>query len=116
MFDMMREEGDDWACYHAAQATARYRIAMTRSYTLLVLEGDTLCGYIRAKDDDGFGVYVYDLLVKKSFRGRGIGKALIDAVCAGFPHDAVYVMSGADAYYEKQGYRREGSIFSLQRP
>ena len=116
LFDMMREEGDDWACYHADEAMARYQRALACSHTLLAFEGDALCGYVRVRDDDGFGVYVYDLLVRKAFRGHGIGKALISAVCADFPQDAVYVMSGADAYYEKQGYHREGSIFSVRIP
>ncbi len=116
LFEMLRKEGDDWACYHAGEAEARYRRALARSFTLVAYEDEILCGYIRVRDDDGFGVYVYDLLVDKDFRGRNIGKALVDAVCAAFPHDAVYVMSGADGYYEKQGYCREGSIFSVQIP
>lgn len=116
LFDLMRTEGDDWACYHADEAAQRYRRALTSSHTLIAIEGGTLCGYVRARDDDGFGVYVYDLLVRKDFRGRGIGGMLIDQVCAAFPQDAVYVMSGADGYYEKQGYCREGSIFSVRIP
>ena len=116
LFDMLREEGDDWACYHADEAAVHYRRALASSHTLLAYEGTVLCGYVRVRNDDGFGVYVYDLLVRKASRGHGIGRALIDAVCADFPQYAVYVMSGADGYYEKQGYRREGSMFSVQMP
>lgn len=113
---MLREEGDDWACYHEGEAAQRYRLALACSVTLLAYENDRLCGYVRVRDDDGFGVYVYDLLVRKKDRGRNIGRVLIDGVCAAFPQDAVYVMSGADGYYEKQDYRREGSIFSVRIP
>jgi ribosomal protein S18 acetylase RimI-like enzyme len=76
-------------------------------------EGDSLCGYLRFKEDNGFGVYIYDLLVTKSCRGRGIGKKLIEQVCSDYPEEDTYVMSGADGYYEKLGYSREGSIFKV---
>ena len=32
----------------------------------------------------------------------------------GFSNQPVYVMSGIDTYYEKLGYRREGSIFEVK--
>jgi hypothetical protein len=46
------------------------------------------------------GVYIFDLLVKKSYRGQ--------------QNQPVYVMSDVDPYYEKLGYRREGSIFEVK--
>ncbi len=38
----------------------------------------------------------------------------MERVCSDFPGDTVYVMSDADKYYEKQGYRREGSVFEVR--
>lgn len=73
-----------------------------------------VCGYARCREDDGFGVYVYDLLVRKAYRGREIGKSLMERVCQDFPDQPVYVMSDVDSYYEKLGYRREGSIFEVK--
>jgi hypothetical protein len=35
-------------------------------------------------------------------------------VCQDFPNQPVYVMSDVDPYYEKLGYRREGSIFEVK--
>jgi len=32
-------------------------------------------------------------------------------ICDTFPDNTVYVMSDVDLYYEKQGFKREGSIF-----
>ena len=75
--------------------------------------GCRLCGYIRCRDDDGFGVYIYDLLVDKTSRGKSFGRMLMDRVRSHFPNETVYVMSDVDAYYEKQGYQREGTIWKL---
>ncbi|MGI6659235.1 MAG: GNAT family N-acetyltransferase [Dethiobacteraceae bacterium] len=69
---------------------------------------------MRCREDDGFGVYIYDLLVRKTHRGRQIGKSLIEWVCQNFQDQPVYVMSDVDRYYEKLGYRREGSIFEVK--
>ena len=68
-----------------------------------------MCGYARCREDDGFGVNIYDLLVRKTHRGKQIGKTLMERVFKDFPNQAIYVMSDVDPYYEKLGYRREGS-------
>jgi GNAT superfamily N-acetyltransferase len=56
---------------------------------------------------------VGDLLVTPNHRGRRIGKLLLDEIGKDYPHLKTYVMSDVDAYYEKQGYCRVGSIFEL---
>lgn len=51
---------------------------------------------MRCREDDGFGVYIYDLFVRKSYRGREIGKSLMERLCQDFPEQPVYVMSDVD--------------------
>ena len=113
LFDMMREEGSEWAGYWGESGIEKYKTALANSITYVAYEGNELCGYARCRDDDGFGVYVYDLLVKKSYRGNSIGRMLMERVCTDFPNATVYVMSDVDGYYNKQGYCREGSIFKV---
>lgn len=115
LFDMMRNEGDEWECYFGETVIEKYKKALDNSLTYVAYENDVLCGYIRCRDDDGFGIYIYDLLVKQPYRGHGFGKKLMEKVCADYPEDIVYVMSDVDEYYEKLGYRREGSIFEVQK-
>lgn len=55
--------------------------ALDHSVNYLLFSGDELCGYIRCRDDDGFGVYVYDLLVDKTHRGKEFGRLLMEQVC-----------------------------------
>jgi len=114
LFKLMRDEGEEWACYFADEQIGKYKLALKNSRTYVAYEGDTLCGFMRCRDDDGFGVYIYDLLVKKEFRGRSIGQKLMERVCGDCPEDTVYVMSDVDEYYEKQGCRRVGSIFEVK--
>jgi ribosomal protein S18 acetylase RimI-like enzyme len=111
LFDMMRGEGDEWASYYGDEVKEKYRKALKNSISYVAYENEVLCGYVRCRDDDGYGVYIYDLLVKKAYRGRAIGRKLMEEVCADYPEEIVYVMSDVDEYYKKQGYRRIGSIF-----
>lgn len=115
LFDMMRDEGTEWECYFGETVIEKYKQALKNSITYVAYEGNVLCGYVRSRDDDGFGVYVYDLLVQKAYRGHNIGRRLMEKVCIDYPKDTIYVMSDVDEYYEKQGYRREGSIFEVHK-
>ena len=114
LFDMLVDEGDDWKDYHGPAGRSNYIKALESSITYIACEGNLVCGYVRCREDDSFGVYVYDLLVRKEYRGKQIGKSLMERVCQDFPDQPVYVMSDVDPYYEKLGYRREGSIFEVQ--
>ncbi len=113
LFDMLREEGDEWSVYYGEEGYDKYSKALESSITYLAYEDRILCGYARCREDDGFGVYVYDLLVRKTYRGNQIGKLLMEQACRDFPDQPVYVMSDVDVYYEKLGYRKEGTIFEV---
>lgn len=114
LFDMLIEEGEDWSTYHGPAGRDKYIKALESSIAYVALEGTLMCGYARCREDGGFGVYVYDLLVRKSYRGKQIGKILMEQVCRDFVDQPVYVMSDVDQYYEKLGYHKEGSIFRVK--
>ncbi len=112
LFELLSEE--EWTDY--CTDSFGYKKALLASLTYVAYEDDVLCGYVRGRNDDGFGVYVYDLLVKKAYRGRSFGRMLLEKVCTDHPQDTVYVMSDVDGYYEKQGYQRVGSVFEVSIP
>lgn len=62
---------------------------------------------------DALYIYVCDLLVNEKYRGHGLGMKLMACLKEEFPNHPVYVMSGNDAYYQKIGAKREGSIYLL---
>lgn len=113
LFELLIDEGEDWSEYHGPQGRDKYLKALVASLVLIAHDKTGLCGYIRCRDDNGFGIYVYDLLVRKSHRGYEIGKKLIERICQDFPDQPVYVMSDIDTYYEKLGYQKAGSIFKV---
>jgi ribosomal protein S18 acetylase RimI-like enzyme len=110
---LLREEGDEWADYHAGKRRNDYARALSQSVTYVAVEGAALCGFVRCREDFGFGLYVYDLLVRRACRGQGIGRSLMERARLDFPGQDAYVMSDVDGYYEQLGYRRVGSVFEV---
>ncbi|MBC7290985.1 MAG: GNAT family N-acetyltransferase [Actinotalea sp.] len=113
LFDMILQEGGGWSEYLGPSDRHRYATALASSTTYVAREDAVVCGYVRCRGDDGLGVYVHDLLVRRSHRGRHLGRALLDRVRADFGGQPVYVLSDVDAYYEGLGYPRAGSVFRV---
>jgi len=113
LFQLIEAEGEEWRDYWQGEGRRKYANALKNSICYLIFEEDILCGFARCRDDDGFGVYIYDLLVDRNYRRKGYGSLLMAQACKDFPDSPVYVMSDIDPYYEKQGYKREGTIFRV---
>ncbi|MEA5018547.1 MAG: GNAT family N-acetyltransferase [Erysipelotrichaceae bacterium] len=111
---LLKKEGEAWSCYWQEEVSLKYKEALVNSITYVAYEGDLLCGYCRALDDQGFYLYVCDLLVDIDHRGKAIGKQLIEKLKDGYPHQNIYIMSDVDQYYLKQGYQLIGSIFEVK--
>ena len=111
LFALLRWEGEEWEEYHGPAGRERYAQALIGSAAYVALLDGEICGFVRCREDFGFGLYVHDLLVKRECRGRGIGRMLMERALADFAGQAGYVMSDEDGYYERLGYRRIGSVF-----
>jgi GNAT superfamily N-acetyltransferase len=62
----------------------------------------------------GFYIYVCDLLVTAKYRGRDIGRKLMEQLTTDYPNQTVFVMSDVDEYYQKLGYPIIGSILEVR--
>jgi len=106
------EEGWDYA---DEPHTERYKQALDTSITYVAYMDNDLCGYSRSLSDGYLYLFVCDLLVMPAFRGRDIGRGLMECLYQDNPDFTAYVMSGVDEYYEKLEYKKEGSIFEVKK-
>jgi len=113
VMEIIKQEGKEWECYSKSNVQDKYKKALKNSITYVAYVGDELCGYSRSLNDNGFFVYVCDLLVTPKFRGGNIGRELMECIYKDYPDKIVYVMSDIDEYYKKQGYRKECSVFEV---
>ncbi|MGF7056842.1 GNAT family N-acetyltransferase [Brassicibacter mesophilus] len=75
--------------------------------TLVAVEGDKVIGLVRALTDGKITTYIAEIIVDTRYRGKGIGKALLD-VCHGlYPHTRLDLLSteGADEFYKNNKFR-----------
>lgn len=103
----------DWSCFLDDSAIAKHKKSLNESITYVAYVDDELVGYSRSIEDMELYVYVCELLVNKNFRGRSIGKKLLDRIFVDYPNHEIYVMSDVDPYYKKMGYKIEGSLFRV---
>ncbi len=113
MIQLLKKHGEEWSCYWHDSVVEKYKKALETSITFLAYEHKELVGFIRCLDDCGFYIYICDLLVDQDYRGKSIGKKLMDFVVENYSTHVVYVMSDVDEYYKKLNYRKEGSVFEV---
>ncbi len=110
LLEIIKSEGEEWKDYF----DPLYQIVLKKSITYVAYIDNELCGYSRSVNDFGLYIWVIDLLVDKKYRGHSIGQKLMECLLVDFPNQDVFVMSDVDEYYEKLGYKKEGSIFKVE--
>lgn len=107
------KEDPNWGIYTNDDAIDNYRKSLSTSITYVCYDNGTFCGYLRALLDDGFAIYISELYVTPKWRNQGIGRALLSRVKTDFHSLTVYAFSDEDAYYEKIGHKKIGSVFEI---
>lgn len=107
------KEDPSWDIFTNEKAIDNYKKSLCESITYVCYDNGAFGGYLRALLDDGFAIYISELFVVPALRNRAIGRTLIAKVKMDFRHLTVYALSDEDAYYEKLGYRRIGSVFEI---
>ncbi|GAB4214731.1 MAG: hypothetical protein OHK0012_13380 [Synechococcales cyanobacterium] len=102
-----------WNMFTNEKVIDSYKKRLCESITYVCYENGIFVGYLRTLIDDGFAIYVSEIFVVPEWRNRTIGKNLIARVKEDFRHLTVYTLSDEDAYYEKLGYRKVGSIYEV---
>ena len=107
------KEDTQWDIFTNDSAIDNYRRSLGTSITYVCLDNGDFCGYLRALLDDGFAIYISELYVTPKWRNQLIGRSLLSRVKMDFHHLTVYALSDEDAYYEKIGYKKIGSVFKI---
>ena len=74
--------------------------------TLVVTEGEQVIGFVRGMTDGEITMYIAEILVDANYRGKGIGRLLLDACHALYPHARLDLISTDEAtpFYKANGF------------
>lgn len=66
-----------------------------------------IIGLVRALSDGEITTYIAEIIVDIRYRGKGIGKALIDICHNLYPHTRLDLLSteGSDEFYKSENFR-----------
>jgi GNAT superfamily N-acetyltransferase len=80
---------------------------------LVAVDGGAVIGFVRAITDGEITLFVAELLVEAPYRGKGIGRLLLDSCHYLFPHTRIEVLSTetSASFYARQGFRSIGAGF-----
>jgi ribosomal protein S18 acetylase RimI-like enzyme len=92
----------------STQRTADSLLAWQHSWPALVaVEGERVVGFVRGLTDGAITMYIADMAVDVRLRGRGIGRALLDACHSLYPTTRLDLLAADDAraFYKACGFR-----------
>ena len=90
------------------QRPADSLLAWQHSWPALVaIEGERVVGFVRGLTDGAITMYIAEMAVEVRLRGRGIGRALLDACHALYPTARLDLLATdeARAFYKACGFR-----------
>lgn len=107
LFDLYQSE--NWKTF------SKIRIGkLLETSTYLVAEDSgQIIAFARYLTDGVLTTFLAELLVVPHFRRQGIGKLLIDTVKKQLPENRLELISEADDFYERVGFRKVGQGYRL---
>ena len=103
----------DWNMFTSDGVIDAYKNSLKKDIAYVCHDNSEFCGYVRAILDDSFAIYISELYVIPKCRNRKIGRSLLEQVKDDFSSLTVYALSDEDAYYEKIGCKKIGSVFEI---
>jgi len=99
--------------YHSAE---RHQLAFVNSHSVVfVWDENQLIGFGRAISDGILQAALYDVAVRPSYQGKGIGKTIVSELvhhCADC-NVILYASPGKEQFYEKLNFRRMKTAMAL---
>lgn len=99
---------EKWVKFYGEKKES-FRAALMVSDTFVAYCNDSCCGFVRGISDGAFTIYCCELIVEESYRRRGVGSAMLNALKEAHPQCCMDVISDNDAFYRANGFAAVGS-------
>lgn len=103
----------NWDIFTNENVIHSYKHSLINGITYVCHKDSEFTGYVRAIRDEGIAIYISELFVVPKWRNQKVGRSLLERIKEDYPQMTVYALSDEDAYYEKLGFKKVGSVFQL---
>ena len=100
---------EKWMSFTEEKVTSLFSTNL--SHYVVVEENQKILGFARYLTDEVMTTFLAEIIIDKSYRGKGLGQQLIEEIHKKYPLTRIELISEADEFYRAVGFKSVGTGF-----
>ena len=102
-------QNEKWMSFTEEKVTSLFSTKL--SHYVVVEENQKILGFARYLTDEVMTTFLAEIIIDKSYRGKGLGQQLIEEIHKKYPLTRIELISEADGFYQTVGFKPVGTGF-----
>jgi len=102
-------QNEKWMSFTEEKVTSLFSTNL--SHYLVVEENQKILGFARYLTDEVMTTFLAEIIIDKSYRGKGLGQQLIEEIHKKYPLTRIELISEVDGFYQTVGFKPVGTGF-----
>ena len=107
IYDLYQTE--KWMSFTEEKVTSLFSTNL--SHYVVVEENQKILGFARYLTDEVMTTFLAEIIIDKSYRGKGLGQQLIEEIHKKYPLTRIELISEVDGFYQTVGFKPVGTGF-----
>ena len=100
---------EKWMSFTEEKVTSLF--SKNLSHYGVVEENQKILGFARYLTDEVMTTFLAEIIIDKSYRGKGLGQQLIEEIHKKYPLTRIELISEVDGFYQTVGFKPVGTGF-----
>ena len=100
---------EKWMSFTEEKVTSLFSTNL--SHYVVVEENQKILGFARYLTDEVMTTFLAEIIIDKSYRGKGLGQRLIEDIHKKYPLTRIELISEVDGFYQTVGFKPVGTGF-----
>ena len=102
-------QSEKWLSFTEEKVTSLFSTNL--SHYVVVEENQKILGFARYLTDEVMTTFLAEIIIDKSYRGKGLGRRLIAEIHQKYPLTRIELISEVDGFYQTVGFKPVGTGF-----
>ena len=102
-------QNEKWMSFTEEKVTSLFSTNL--SHYVVVEENQKILGFARYLTDEVMTTFLAEIIIDKSYRGKGLGQQLIEEIHKKYPLTRIELISEVDGFYQTVGFKPVGTGF-----